>query len=44
MLRITKSDKIYPTGYCVAISHDVDELDIVNHAAKSDILKVIFFN
>lgn len=40
IFRITKSDKIDPAGYCVAVSHDIDELDCLNHAAKSDILRV----
>ena len=39
---ITKSDKIDPPGYCIAVAHDNEDLDIVNHASKSDILKVIF--
>ena len=42
MMRITKSDKIDPPGYCIAVCHDIDELELVNHAAKSDILKVNF--
>ena len=41
IFRITKSDKIEPAGYCIAVSHDVDEFDCLNHAAKSDILKVV---
>ena len=40
--RITKSDKIDPPGYCIAVSHEVDDLECLNHAAKADILKVKF--
>ena len=41
-MRITKSDKIEPAGYCVAVSHDIDDLELVNHAAKSDIMRVSY--
>ena len=40
IMRITKSDKIDPPGYCVAISHDNEDFEILNHASKCDILKV----
>ena len=40
IFRITKSDKIDPPGHCVAVSHDVDDFECLNHASKSDILKV----
>ena len=40
VMNICKSSKITPSGYCVAVSHDVDEFDAVNHAAKSEIMKV----
>ena len=39
-MRITKTDKIDPPGYAVAVCHDLEELDVVNFASKSDILKV----
>ena len=40
MMRLSKSNKIDPPGYCVAISHDVDEFEYINQASKSDIMKV----
>ena len=40
IFRITKSDKIDPPGYCLAVSHEIDDLECLNHAAKADILKV----
>ena len=40
-MRISRSDKIDPPGYCVAISHDQEDFDFVNHAYKTDIMKVI---
>ena len=40
IIRITKSDKIDPPGYCIAVSHEVDDLECLNLAAKADILKV----
>ena len=39
-MRISRSDKIDPPGYCVAISHDQEDFDFVNHAYKTDIMKV----
>ena len=39
-IRIVKSDKITPPGLCVAVNHDIDELETLNFAFKSDIMKV----
>ena len=35
MFRITKSDKIDPPGYCVAVSHEIDELQTLNFSAMN---------
>ena len=40
VMRITRSDKIEPPGYCIAISHDTEELEFVNQASKASILQV----
>ena len=40
-MRISRSDKIDPPGYCVAISHDQEDFDFVNHAYKKGIMKVV---
>ena len=40
IFRVIKSEKIETPGYCLAISHDIDDLEILNHASKADVLRV----
>ena len=40
IMRISKSDKINPPGYCLALSHDAEDTDVLNFASKSDVMRV----